>query len=91
MAVYKLFNFGPTRIVEFQGQSFTFAHNISWETKDENQARYITSHYPKIDMVDVKEETPLSKTTIEQPPEPAKKQNVKTIKTKKLKRKIKEI
>ena len=56
MAVYKLFNFGPTRIVEFQGRGFTFTHNTSWETQDENEARYITSHYPKIDLVDVKTE-----------------------------------
>jgi len=56
MVVYKLFNFGPTRIVEFQGRGFTFTHNTSWETQDENEARYITSHYPKIDLVDVKTE-----------------------------------
>jgi len=88
MVIYKLFNFGPTRIVEFQGKGFTFTHNMSWETKDENQARYITLHYPKIDLVDVKneeEEKPLvsakkldlSKLTMKQLRQLAKERNVK--------------
>ncbi|MBW1939378.1 MAG: hypothetical protein JRI67_11570 [Deltaproteobacteria bacterium] len=55
MEIYRLFNFGPTRIVMgYNGKSFTFTHNMSWETQDRAAAEYIAAHYPKIDIVEVR-------------------------------------
>jgi len=82
MVTYKLFNYGPTRIVEFQGKAFTFTTNTAWKTTDENQARYITSHYPRIDLVDVMTKgepgkPDLSKLTMKKLREMAKDKNLK--------------
>jgi len=54
MVTYRLFNFGPTRIVEYKGKGFTFTHNMSWETHNKDQADWIVAHYPKIDLVETK-------------------------------------
>jgi len=55
MVIYRLFNFGPTRIVMgHDGKSFTFTHNTQWETQDRAAAEYIAAHYPKIDIVEVR-------------------------------------
>jgi len=54
MEVYTLFNFGSTRIVTYEGKGFTFTSNTSWETSNADEAFYIDSHYPMIDITDIK-------------------------------------